>query len=916
MEFFEKQVRPLLVARCYKCHGPADEAKGGLRLVSRDAVLAGGDSGPAVVEGKPDESLLFEAVKHDGLKMPPDGKLADQEIAALRKWIELGAPWPAGEALPAADASSNESAPAGELSPAWRERIAEGRKHWSFRPVTKPPIPAVKNADWPQSEIDRFLLATLEAKGLSPSPPAERAALLRRVTFDLIGLPPTPEEVDDFIRDESPQAWAKVVDRLLASPHYGERWGRHWLDVARYADTKGYVLFQEPTYPWAYAYRDYVIRALNEDLPYDRFLVEQLAADRLPLGEDKRPLAAMGFLTIGPAFMNEHDRLDDQIDVVMRGLQGLTVSCARCHDHKFDPIPTRDYYSLYGVMASSVEPVVPPLFEPPPATPEYEAFTKELTTREQALAAYVDKKYAELEQSVRARLAEYLLAADAARNKPATDEFMLIADGADLNPVMISRWQAYLERSRRTKEPVFALWHALAALPEAEFSVRAPQEIARFAAPEMAGKVNALVLAAVVAKPPATLAELAARYGEVLAAIDAEWSERLKQATTGISPPPTALDDPLRQALRQVYYAAESPCTLQRSPVGDLALLPDRASQGERNKLLTAVEQWRATGAGAPPRAMSLEDRPTLYEPRVFGRGNPSNLREAVPRQFLYVLSADKPQPFAIGSGRLELAQAIADRNNPLTARVMVNRVWLHHFGAGLVHTPSDFGLRGEPPTHPELLDYLAAAFMDDGWSLKKLHRRILLSAAYQQASADRAESQAADPENRLLWKFPRQRLEFEPLRDSLLAAAGRLDGKLFGPANQDLANPEATRRTIYSSIDRLNMPGVLRTFDFPNPDSSNPQRDLTAVPQQGLFLMNHALVQTAARRLIERAEVASRNSQEANVDQLYRLLFARHADADEIAAAKEFLGAAPSTQTWYEYAQGLLMTNEFAFLD
>jgi hypothetical protein len=914
-EFFEKSVRPLLAEHCYKCHGPAvEEVEGGLRLSSREAVLAGGDSGPAAVEGKPDQSLLIEAVRHGNLKMPPDAKLSSNQIDVLRQWIAMGVPWPAGDTEPTRSPPADES-PSHGLSAAWQERLATGRRHWSFQPIQKPVAPASENA-WAQTDVDRFVLAALDAKGLTPSPAAERAVLIRRLTFDLTGLPPTPEEVEQFLADTSPDAWSKLVDRLLASPRYGERWARHWLDVARYADTKGYVLFEEANYPWAYTYRDYVIRSLNEDLPFDQFVVEQIAADRLRLGDDKRPLAAMGFLTLGNVFMsNPHDVIDDRIDVVMRGFQGLTVTCARCHDHKFDPIPTRDYYSLYGVFASSVAPLVPPLFEPPPATPEYEAFVKELAVREQSLAAYVDRKYTELEQSARTRIAEYLLAANALRDKPPTDDFMLLADGGDLNPEMIIRWQAYLERTRRTKQPVFAIWHALADVPDADFPSQAAAQLARYADGEHSADVNSLILAAVRAKPPTNLAELAARCAEVLTAIDSEWQQQVERARQE-SRPAMPWDEPEREALRQVFYGPGSPAVLQRTPIGDLGLLPDRASQGERNKLLGAVEQWRATGAGAPPRAMSLEDRPQPYAPRVFVRGNPNNLREAVPRQFLHVLSPDKPQPFVQGSGRLELARTIASRDNPLTARVIVNRLWQHHFGAGLVRTPSDFGFRGEPPTHPELLDYLAATFMDEGWSLKQLHRRILNSATYRQASTDRPDCQGADPENRLLWKFPRLRLEFECLRDSMLFVSGRLAPTLYGPPNGDLTNTGGTRRTIYCSIDRLNLPGLLRSFDFPNPDSSSPQRDVTSVPQQALFLMNHGFPQTAASAVIGRPEIAADGAIDSRVERLYRLLFARSPDADELTATREYLGATPDGNSWVRYAQGLLMSNEFTFVD
>ncbi len=413
LELFEREVRPILVERCHKCHGEVAQPKGGLSLVSREAVLKGGESGPAAVAGNPAASRLIAAVNYDGLEMPPDGqRLAPAQIASLTRWIERGLPWPKLD--PAAAARAKIAAE--------DQQITEARRtFWSFQPIRRPALPAVSRADWPQTPVDYFVLAELEKRGLSPSPPADRRTLVRRLYFDLLGLPPEPADVDRFLSDAAPGAVQRLVDRLLASPRYGERWARHWLDVARYADTKGYVLNQDSKFPWSYTYRDYVVRAFNADLPFDRFIVEQLAADRLPLGPDKRALAALGFLTLGNGFLdNQQDVIDDRIDVVTRGLLGLTVACARCHDHKFDPIPTRDYYALYGVFASSVEPEVPPLFDEPPNTPAYAEFAKELAEREHKLAEFLDGKFNELVSGARSRVAEYLLAANAQRGKPTT----------------------------------------------------------------------------------------------------------------------------------------------------------------------------------------------------------------------------------------------------------------------------------------------------------------------------------------------------------------------------------------------------------------------------------------------------------------------------------------------------------------
>jgi hypothetical protein len=420
------------------------------------------------------------------------------------------------------------------------------------------------------------------------------------------------------------------------------------------------------------------------------------------------------------------------------------------------------------------------------------------------------------------------------------------------------------------------------------------------------------VARAFAAKPPRTLAEAAQRYGELFSDVDKEWQEAAQA-----KPRAAALANPAREELRQVLYGPDSPPNVPLNPVGDLALLPDRPSQAKLQELLKAVEKWRAEGPGAPPRAMVLVDLPTPHEPRVFRRGNPNNLGEPVPRQFLAVLAGEQRRPFRDGSGRLELARAIVDPANPLTARVLVNRVWLHHFGAPLVKTPSDFGLRSDPPTHPELLDYLAHFFVKNGWSFKKLHRHLLLSAVYQQQSADRPDGHQLDPENALLWRMNRQRLDFEATRDALLWAAGTLQRTLGGPPVKEITAPTATRRTVYGTIDRLNLPGLLRTFDFPSPDATSPRRDRTTVAPQALFLMNHPFVQEAVRKLMQRPEVAAAKDPARRVERLYRLLYGRAPAAEEAALAREYL-AGPGTPAvlWDRYAQALLLANEFVFVD
>lgn len=892
-EWFEKQVRPILAEHCYGCHGPLKQMNG-LRVDSRQALLSGGDSGPAVIPGAPDDSLLVRAVRREGdLHMPPEEPLSAEAVDVLVEWVRQGAFWPEG----------------GEQAGG-----VDWRGHWAFRPVSEQPLPEVGRPEWCRTTVDRFVLAGLESAGLGPSPPADRRTLMRRACYALTGLPPKPEEVEAFEQDVAADAFERLVDRLLGSPQFGERWARHWLDVARFADTKGYVFLQDGNFPWAYTYRDYVIRAFNTDLPYNQFLREQIAADALPLGEDRRALTALGFLTLGGRFMNnQHDIIDDRIDVVTRGLLGLTVSCARCHDHKYDPIPTADYYSLYGVFASSMEPTVPPTFEPPPQTEEYAAFAAELAKREQALREFVDAKYRELVSGARLRADAYMLAVHAGSRQPDMEEFMLLADGSDLNPKMLQRWRVYLERARREGNPVFVPWHALCAIPEAEFAAKAAELIAGW---QTDASVNRLVAQRLAEAAPRDLSAVAACYGQLFRDVVQAW-EQAQAAAAAAGTEASSLPEPEREQIRQVLYGADAPPSVPYNPMGDLELLPDRPSQAKLQELLKAVEEWRVSGPGAPPRAMVLVDRPQPIEPYVFLRGSPAKRGPSVPRQFLAVLSGAERRPFTHGSGRLDLAEAIVDPHNPLTARVWVNRVWLHLFGRGLVSTPSDFGLRSDPPTHPELLDHLAFTFMQEGWSTKALIRRIVLSATWQQASADRPECRAVDPENRLWWRMDRRRLDYEAMRDTLLAVSGRLNTALGGPSVQLYSPPFSDRRTLYGFVDRLNVPGLLRTFDFPSPDATSPKRDETTVPPQALFLMNHPLVQELAEQLVQRAEVANAPDLPGKVRALYRLVYGRAPTDEEIQLAAQYLGLPDEAAArWPWYAQALLMSNELMFID
>jgi hypothetical protein len=798
-EFFENKVRPVLSKHCYKCHSAeATKVKGGLLLDTREGTLTGGDSGPALVPGDAEKSLLIKAIRYTDpdLQMPPKGeKLSDAQVADLVSWVKMGAPDPRGEKVQSAKSK------------------VQGRDHWAFQPVTKPAPPTIGNR---QSEIgnpiDAFIVSKLSAQGMKLSPPADQRTLIRRVYFDLIGLPPAPEEVQAFLEDKSPDAFTKVVERLLALPQYGERWGRHWLDVARYSDTKGEIkrLRDTPLYPFAWTYRDYVIKSFNEDKPYDRFILEQIAADKLRLPKGDPTLAALGFLTLGERFQNnENDIINDRIDVVTKGFLGLTVSCARCHDHAFDPIPTRDYYSLRGIFESSHEPKVAPLIGGDPTRdPDYADYYTQRTNLQHQL-------------------------------------------------------DALLPKVRRDNQ----------------------------------------------------------------------------------------------QANREILR--------------------------ERIELQNKIDALELTHAGAPARAHVLADDPVPKDSPVFIRGEAENKGPTVPRQFLECLSGPTRKPFTIGSGRIELASAIASKSNPLTARVMVNRIWQHHFGKGIVSTPDDFGKMGSEPSHPELLDYLASHFMEHKWSVKDLHRLILTSQSWQQGSDNNPRFAQIDPFNQLLWRQNLRRLEFEPVRDSLLAIGGKLDTNLYGkpvplampkgrnfraalilePGRRPVDIGYTTRRTIYGYIDRSDLPEVFNHFDFANPDMANGKRHETTVPQQALYLMNSPLVVEQARNVVARPDVVACRTDEEKIRRLHEVIYQRLPRPEEVKLGLEFLDdaatpadAAPSAaasepirfgkgkgkiqdrmkakreaviaarkagvrdvkplDAWAEYAHALLLANEASFVN
>jgi hypothetical protein len=899
-DFFETSIRPLLAGTCQKCHGSQKQSSG-LRLDSREAVLKGGDSGPGLVPGKPEESLLVQVVAqtHGELKMPPKGKLPEPAVAALRSWVEMGAPW--GEASsPSTGSKLDHSA---------------GHTHWAFDPLRAVVPPRVNDSRWIRTPVDSFVLARLEHEGLTPSPQADRRTLIRRATLDLLGIPPTAQEVEAFEADRSSLAFERVVDRLLSSPLYGERWGRHWLDVARYADTKGYVFQEDRKYPFAYTYRDYVIRAFNTDLPFNRFILHQLAADQLDLGGDPRPLAAMGFLTVGRRFLNDQNEIiDDRIDLVGRGLMGLSIGCARCHDHKYDPIPSEDYYSLYGVFASSVEPDELPSLDPPGTrpSPEAESLKADIDKARKSRDDFLATRRNELETDFRKRFSRYLKAAydlDLNARHPGLDAR---AEADKLLPQRlrgaIFLWKRRLETADARKDPVLGPLRAFAELPNADFAAKASELVRGLpvTAPGKTGGAHPLIAGALTEHPPGSMVHVIATYIGLISNLES------KSAAGAIA-------DPQWESLRQAFVG----------PNGILTIPPDGArfvlSRQDRQKyteLGNAVKRLEAKSAGKAGRAMVMKDSPQPMDPRVFIRGNPGRPGKPVPRQFLKVLAGKDRRPFQKGSGRLELAQAIVDAKNPLTARVLVNRVWNWHFGQGLLTTPSDLGLRSDPPSHPELLDYLARAFIDGGWSIKSVHRQIVLSSTYLQQSELRPECQNRDPQNRWLWRFNRQRLDFEALRDSILAVSGSLERTTGGPPIAITDPPFPPRRTVYGFIDRQNMDDVYRTFDFAVPDATSPKRFVTTVPQQALFLMNSPFIQEQAKRLAESVtrEQSPPGAPLDPVRALYRRVLGRSPEPRERTVASAFLVRGESDAAQFsslaQLAQVLMLTNEFVFVD
>ena len=847
-EFFEMRVRPVLAKNCFACHSASK--MGGLEIRSRDSLLKGGKSGPAVIAGDPDHSLLIQAIRQQGeLKMPPQGRLKDEEIEQISSWVKSGAIWPDAPSAPAAKTGEYVVTP-------------EQRAFWSFQPIQKPELPKV-NAKTP---IDRFILAKLNEKGLAPVKLADKRTLIRRATYDLTGLPPSPEQIDGFLADKSSNAFEKVVDRLLASPHYGERWGRHWLDVARYSDNTLDPTGETP-HPNAFRYRDWVIDAFNRDMPYDLFIKAQIAGDQLP--EPSKTAAGLGLYALSPEFQ------DDRVDVTTRGFLGLTVACAQCHNHKFDPIPQTDYYSILGIFNNTKMNEYPLSSES--VVKEYKDRKQKAGSQQKMLDDYVRSQGLQLAQIHATHTADYLMAVH--NDKLADREKNAAQAGLDLET--LNNWIAYLRKPSHEHPFLKSFADAVAAK-----------------------------------KPAVEVRKIAEDFQNLALAVFTEKQsiEEKNLIRLGGSKERGDLSNAdLLSLERDKYFLWRDLYDKQGILIyGENGIA--RFLQGEFKTYLTTLrhdlERYKSEIPPQYPYLQIISDADSLKTQKLFLRGDRNNLGDETPPRSVTILSSGSPKAFTKGSGRLELAETIASASNPLTARVMVNRIWQSHFGTGIVRTTSNFGQLGERPVNPQLLDYLAARFIENKWSIKAINREIMLTSTYQLSTGDDPKAFTADPENRLLWRANRQRLDVEELRDSLLFVSGKLDATAGGPPQQLTA--ENKRRTVYGFVSRKDLDPLLALFDFPNPNATSEQRIETTVPLQGLFFLNSPLMIQQTEALAER--IGSTGDQATSIQKTYRLLFGRAATPQEIILGTQFLKG-NDTQPWPKYLQVLLSSNEFIFI-
>lgn len=922
-DFFENRVRPILATSCYECHD--DTAKGGLRVDSKAAFEKGGKDGPAIVPGDPDKSLLIQAVRQTGeLKMPKGGKLTADQVRTLVEWVKMGAKWPANASAPIASATAS----TGVVTEKQRE-------FWSFqslKKVTPPAIEEGRNEHWAQTPIDRFILAGLHKEGLQPAPAADRTSLIRRATFDLTGLPPTHEEVQAFLNDKSANAWEKVVDRLLASPRYGERWGRHWLDVARYSEDdvrgldpkrRGYMPFDG-----AYRYRDWVIKAFNDDLPFDRFAVMQLAGDKLSYttsDERNTNLTATTYLGAGPwvwdqaePIQGRADERNERVDAVTRGMLGLTVGCARCHNHKYDPIAQTDYYKIVSIFANSTYKEYP--VASPAATAAYDKKNLEDAKLHADLRDYTSDLSKQLAGALSIQTSDYLTGAWNVLGKPkkTVDE---VASSKQLDPEVLQRWVDYLPKEHTF--PYLNDWKAMTASTD---STEADAKVLGDAFQKQVLRIQA-AQAEIEDENDAVKAKNNVPKHRLLDAKPSEF-ETFDQFCPGCELELKALPADEAKLYQELFIALSGDQEETFKP-GVLVftgwgLLRRVGSQFEayivaQQKQIAALD--KELKDTTYPYVNGMDDKPKVEDVHLNIRGNPHSMGPVVQRGFITVLGPPDKQPYADGSGRLQFANDIA--GHPLAARVIVNRVWAWHFGTGIVNTPDNFGVMGDRPSNPDLLEYLASEFVSHGHSIKWLQREIMLSAVYRTSSQESPEAHDKDGANRLYSHFNRQRLDAEELRDSMLFDAGDLDLKESGGASTDFT-PENLRRTVYCKVSRFRLNNYLMVFDFPNPSFTAEQRFSSNVPLQQLYFMNNPFVYKQASVLAER--VHSEATDDARIGKAYEYLFQRGPTADELQLGLKFLSTTPQkpgygvngepVTAWDEYARALLSSNEFQFMN
>jgi hypothetical protein len=924
IEFFEKAVRPLLSARCYECHGGGKQ-KGNLRLDHRDFVLKGGDSGPAVVAGKPDESLLVEAINYGSYEMPPTGKLKPEEIAILTKWVSLGAPWPDESVVKAHDGKSFD--------------LEARKQHWSFQPIVATPPPSVSNSEWPRSSIDRFILAKLEANGLQPADDADKRTLLRRAYFDLVGLPPTRDDLDRFLSDSSPGAFEKIIDELLASPHFGERWGRHWLDLVRYAETLGHE-FDYPL-PHAWRYRDYVVRAFNDDVPYDDFVREQIAGDLLP---HPRTNAAEGFdeSIIGTGFWHLHEdvhapvdvryseatRFENQIDVFGKTFLGLTVACARCHDHKFDPITAADYYALAGFLKSSRRQDA--------ALDPHDEITKTAA------------RLAELRDAIEAMQSQFVSSEAARKSAPLRDGDVLFEDfdGDRFDGWYASGW-AFGEKPRNMIADSRRLATKLTGtLRSQNFTIEHGAVLIRVAGEKARIRLvvdgyqmdvfSALLFAGLTQKIDTGGEWKWLRIEGDLANYKGHrgYFELLDEEDGWLAVDEIRFTDTPGLPNEGETGRGGDGETVDFAP-SRTRPLPSSASQADFARL-TAEADALANSLPQPVFVHAMQDGPGCDE-LLFIRGSHENTAGPVGRRFLEALSGgDQSAIDEHHAGRLQLAERLLASENPLPARVMANRVWQHLFGEGLVRSVDNFGVLGEAPSHPELLDHLAMSLREEDWSVKSLVRSIVLSRTYRMSSIPRPEAAAKiaeiDPSNRLLHAQRIRRLEGEALRDAMLAVSGELDPRIGGqsvpvhltPFMQGRGRPGESgpldgggRRSLYIKVQRNFLTPMLTAFDYPPPATTVGRRNVSNVPAQALILLNDPFVIEEARDWARQVTADSNVSMEDRLARVYETAYSRLPSSTEIAAAKAFLESRPGMpeQAWSDLCHVLFNAKEFAFV-